>query len=708
MTAPDPTADALARAFIDLLRRDATPDPGLAPDMFDDGLDAIIGTNGEPAVLPVGTTGPSLRPDLVAAAIVLARAIQTREGLLRALRRANPVVLIQTPSGDWADPIEHVVRVCALGIACHVRDGDTARGGSWRPGQREALVFTRDGTTNSHRPDRGNDEVGEAIQAGHAVIGIAPDPSRLLPRDLVRAFETRIETASLDAAVIALVIEAVVGAPPGRTLDHGLARICDLSDLMLSVHSSRGADGSLDRLETILRARYGGPDASPGLADLHGYGEARDWGLALADDLRRWKAGEIAFSDCESSLLLSGPPGCGKTQFALALGRTTGLPVLTGSLGQWQAAREGHLGHTLAAMRTFFDAARRAPCIALIDELDSFGDRSTFADSHTNYSSQVVNALLEILSGAVSLEGVVVVCTTNHPERVDPAIRRSGRLDRHIRIPPPDVEALKGIFRHHLRNDLPGIDLGPLAGQALGLTGADVATVVRRGRSLARRRSGGALSVADLRAGIDGENTPLGEAMRRRASVHEAGHAVAALALGSVHSIALSVRATGGLTEILRSDAPYSATEEDFTCALVVTLAGRAAEEVVFGDVSAGAAADLQAATQAAALMETRYGFSSEYPLVSIGSGDAVDLTRLPWLLRPVHGRLLLAYEQALDLMRVERLALDRIARALLADGFMDDASVRALFRGRAQAPRRRDAGRAVPRRPGPARTDAG
>lgn len=695
MTDQRSTEDVLARTFIDLLRRDAEQEAGPSPEMFDDELDAVIGAAAEHGTSSQLKTPQVVRPDLAAAAIMLARSLETRDGVLRSLRRDSPVVSIAVPSGDWTDPVTRVVRVCALGPARSIRNGDTDRGGSGRLGMREALVFARDGTSSTQRPDKGNDEVCEAVQAGHAVVGVAPDPARFLPSDLVRAAEATIAIAPLDAEAVALAIESVVGSRPRRALDAGLACVCRVSDLRLSVHPSRGADGSLDRLETILRARRGSPDAGPGLEELLGYGEARDWGLDLADDLNRWKAGEIAFSECESSLLLSGPPGCGKTQFAVALGRTTGLPVLAGSLGQWQAAREGHLGHTLAAMRAFFEEARRAPCIALIDELDSFGDRSTFVESHRDYSIQVVNALLEILCGAVPLDGVVVVCTTNNPDRVDPAIRRSGRLDRHIRIQPPDSEALKGIFRQYLGNDLAGIDLGALARQAGGLTGADVASIVRRARARARR-SGTPLGLDDLRTALDGNTPPLGDAMRLRVSVHEAGHAVAALALGTAHSIAVSVQAAGGLTEISRSHASESGTEWDLMNDLVVTLAGRAAEEVVLGEVSAGAVADLGAATQSAALMETRYGFSAEYPLVSLASGGDSDLIRLPWLIRPVHERLWIAYERALDLLRVERLALDRIAQAIVAKGSLDDAELRALFGGKAPASRKRGTRRAA------------
>ena len=119
---------------------------------------------------------------------------------------------------------------------------------------------------------------------------------------------------------------------------------------------------------------------------------------------------------------------------------------------------------------------------------------------------------------------------------------------------------------------------------------------------------------------------------------------------------------------------------------------------MILGDVSAGAVSDLAAATRCAGLMEARYGFSAEFPLVSVGLGDELDLARLPWLLRPVQVRLQAAYDRALDLMRTERLALERLARALFAHGYLDDPEVRALVAGRAaRAPRN-------PAKPAPAR----
>ena len=685
-------SDTLARTFVDLLRRDAAQDHGSLPMPSDDGLEDLLGAS----VKPAAPTPPALKPDLVAAAVMLARAIEPVEGLLRAFRRDNPVVVASVPASDWVDPVEQVVKICALGPACAIRNGDTSRGAYGSVGPREALIFARDGSSaTTHRSNKGNDIVGDAIQAGHAVIGIAADTDRMLPRDLTRSAEHHLTVSSLDPAAVALVIEAAVGTRPSRELDAALAATCDVSDLRLAVHVSRGADGSLDRLEAILRPKRPDLGQGPGLETLHGYSEARTWGLALVEDLKRWKAGEIGFRDLSTALLLSGPPGCGKTQFAIALARSSGLPLRAGSLGQWQSARDGHLGHTLGAMRIFFEEARREPCIALIDEIDGFGDRATFPEDHRSYSVQVVNALLEHLDGAVAREGVIVIGATNYPERLDPAIRRSGRLDRHIRIGLPDRDDLVGILRQYLNGDLSDADLTPVAVKARGMTGADIEAFVRTARGFARQRNTMAMTVSDLLAAINEGQPPLGAATRQRIAVHEAGHGLAAVVSGVAETVALSIDTLGGSTETMVDHASGTGTEADFDGILMMLLAGRAAEEVILGDTSAGAARDLATATRFAALMEARWGFSREFPLVSLGSGDEIDILRMPWILKPVQERLAAAYECALDLMRTERLGLERLARALHEKGFLEDGEVRAHVAGTMPAsPRPRTARR--------------
>src|SRR3546814_617433 len=158
--------------------------------------------------------------------------------------------------------------------------------------------------------------------------------------------------------------------------------------------------------------------------------------------------GGLRWEDVDCGVLLSGPTGVGKTMFAGALARTCGCPLVSASLGEWQAA--GHLGDLLKAMRRTFDEARKcAPCILFIDEIDSFGDRAAFDRHHRDYGIPLVNAFLEELDGVRGRAGVVVVGATNDPERIDPAIRRPGRLDRTIELGLPDAEALQERSEEH-------------------------------------------------------------------------------------------------------------------------------------------------------------------------------------------------------------------------------------------------------------------
>ncbi|WP_049832758.1 AAA family ATPase [Methylorubrum extorquens] len=630
---------------------------------------------GSPSAEPGGSPGP--RPDRAAAAVMLARALQERGDVLQPLAAQAPVVVLRVPSGAWVDAITTVLAACVLDGRQVTRGGGRRAHGSLRR-SRDVLVFARDGQKTSHHATEDNDAVTGAIQAGRPVVGISHDPARLLPRDLVRAADFTVEVGPLDGAGVSLVVEAVAGTRPRSALEDRLAALCDPADLLVFVRRDQDADASTSRLRQGLIARSG-VAGGPRLEDLHGYGEAKAWGLALVDDLRRWRSGTIPFSACETGLLLSGPPGVGKTRFAMAVARSTQLNFLAGSLGQWQGARDGHLGHLLGAMRRFFEEARRQPSLMLIDEIDSFGSREEFRAHHRDYSSQVVNALLELIDGATSREGIVIIGATNHPHRLDPAIRRSGRLERHIHLGQPDADSLRGIFRHYLREDLPALDLRALAQEARGLTGADVETAVRRARGLSRR-AGRPLKPEDLADALRNGRPKLGDELRWRICVHEAGHGLAAVSGGGRHtSVELSVRSTGGMIESQPADRVESPTEDDLEAYLVTALSGRAAEQVVLGDVATGSASDLAAATRCATMMETRFGFSRDFPLVTIGLDDEVDLTRAPFLIRPVADRLKASYERALALMQAERPALERLALALSRRGFLEDAEIRAI-----------------------------
>ncbi|MCD2177364.1 AAA family ATPase [Rhizobium sp. C1] len=213
---------------------------------------------------------------------------------------------------------------------------------------------------------------------------------------------------------------------------------------------------AIERQKSIVEAGEQASLESRAIKPLHietlaGYGPARDWALELKDDLALWRDGTLAWSDMSTKLLLSGPPGTGKTTFARALCNSLQVPLLATSLSHM--LEPGYLGEVLKAMSDAFEVARaNAPSILFLDEIDNIGKRGS-GQKDGDYWNSLVNRALELLDGVGKTEGVVIIGATNLPDRIDPALVRSGRLERHIRIPTPDTDALAGILAHHLGQD---------------------------------------------------------------------------------------------------------------------------------------------------------------------------------------------------------------------------------------------------------------
>jgi ATP-dependent Zn protease len=426
-------------------------------------------------------------------------------------------------------------------------------------------------------------------------------------------------------------------------------------------------------------------DKLPGLS-----GEARVWGEDLVANFARWRAGEIPWRALSASAIFAGPPGTGKTLFAKALARSLAVALHVTSVGTWFATSDGCLGGVTQAMQGVWDRAiadaRAGGALLLVDELDALPDRATM-DSRARewWSSLVAHALTLFDGAATSREGLILVGATNFGTRLDAALVRPGRFDRVIEIPLPSVDDLVAVLQFHLDGALAGVDLKPIVQLGSGATPAVAAGWARgaRARAAAARRD---LVVNDL-VSVVAPNDDRSDADVRRASVHEAGHFVVAADLGR-HAEAVSIIVAGSSGGRTRVDtlATVLPTARDLDLAVIIALAGRAAEEVALGAPSVGAESDLAAATAALASAHASAGLGRS--LVHVApSQEAPGLVGAdPALRRIVDRHLARLYLEAKR--RVERRLADveRVADALQARRFLAADELRALL---AQAPGR-------------------
>ncbi|MGC2778315.1 MAG: ATP-dependent zinc metalloprotease FtsH [Bradyrhizobium sp.] len=441
--------------------------------------------------------------------------------------------------------------------------------------------------------------------------------------------------------------------------------------------------------------------------DVAGVDEAKDELREIVAFLKDPKSYGRLGGRMPKGVLLVGPPGTGKTLLAKAVAGEAGVPFFSISGSEFV---EMFVGVGAARVRDLFEQARaKAPAIIFIDELDALGrarGMGPFAGGHDE-KEQTLNQLLVELDGFDSSAGLVLLAATNRPEILDPALLRAGRFDRQVLVDRPDKPGRIQILQVHLKKAKLAADVDPEKVAALtpGFTGADLANLVNEATLLATRRGADEVGLDDFNnaierivAGLEKRNRLLNPREREIVAYHEMGHAIVAMSLPGtdpVHKVSIIPRGVGALGYTIQrpTEDRFLMTREELENKMAVLLGGRAAELVVYGHLSTGAADDLRRVTDIARSMVTRYGMSEQLGSVAYerdnpsflapgtsrsadygaAAGDAIDAE--------VRTIVTSALERTRKLLQDKRDVLERAARRLLVKETLDESELAALLK---------------------------
>ena len=406
-------------------------------------------------------------------------------------------------------------------------------------------------------------------------------------------------------------------------------------------------------------------------------------------------------------VLLVGPPGTGKTLLAKAVAGEAGVPFFSISGSDFV---EMYVGVGASRVRDLFENARRTPAaIIFIDEIDAVGrHRGAGLGGGHDEREQTLNQLLVEMDGFGSQEGIIVIAATNRPDILDPALLRPGRFDRQITVNYPDIKGREEILKVHARNKPleDSVDLAMVAKTTAGFTGADLANLLNEASLLAARRGKELIGMEDIEdafvkiiAGPKKKTRAMKERERRNTAFHEAGHAIIARLLPTMDPVQqISIIPSGnalGYTLNPPKEDKYSVYKQELKDKIVMLLAGRAAEEIIFGDISGGASNDIQRATDIAKKMVTQLGmseilgpraFSSSHGEVFLGkdfssSQDYSDETAAK-IDAEIHELIAEGYNRAKQLLNENMDKLNFIAEFLLKNEVMDGEQFEAAMTG--------------------------
>ena len=364
--------------------------------------------------------------------------------------------------------------------------------------------------------------------------------------------------------------------------------------------------------------------------DVAGEDEAKENLAEIVDYLHNPQKYTDAGASMPKGLLLVGPPGTGKTMLAKAVAGESGVPFFSISGSEFV---EMFVGMGASKVRDLFKQAKeKAPCIVFIDEIDAIGKKRDGQVGGNDEREQTLNQLLTEMDGFEGNNGVIILAATNRPESLDPALTRPGRFDRRVPVELPDLKGREAILKVHAKKIKPAddVDFHTIARMASGASGAELANIVNEAALRAVRQGRTIVHEADLEesvevviAGYQKKNAVLSDQEKKVVAYHEIGHAlVAALQSHSapVQKITIIPRTSGalGYTMQVEQGDKYLMTKEEIENKIATFTGGRAAEEVVFNQITTGASNDIEQATKRARAMITRYGMSDEFDMVAL------------------------------------------------------------------------------------------
>ena len=545
-------------------------------------------------------------------------------------------------------------------------------------GAQSPVVAIEDGSTVERSIKELAHRVEGLVERGKPVIVGTSRPERL-PADLLALETLRLTLPPINKRMVQVLLEVL--HPTQQILipmdDADLALVPAIH--LAPVFAAETADQAADRLRRIAVKRPA-VSTGPTLDDVHGQPEAVAALRQVARDLHEWRAGRLKWSEVTRSFLLIGPPGTGKSMLAEALAGSSGITFVKTSYSDCQ--RCGHQGDFLRELNASADrAVAGLPSVWFIDEIDSFHKRG---QSTSGYMVGVVNGLLTLLDRVSATEGVILVAATNDVERIDTAVIRAGRYDRHIRVTPPDRSGVRTFLSSALAATVTADHLDRLADQLMGRTGAELIALVRDARTRARAE-GKPFAADHVQAAADAVQLPLAADLMWRVCVHEAGHLVAGHVFGLPAATSARVAPTGG--EVIRPGLPSHTRKSiwGYQCAV---LAGRAAEEVLLGDISSGGgtgvSSDLAQATRLAIEAECGLGFGPTLTWVP----PETPYSLLPEPMRQrIEASLQAVQAEARAAMDRHRTTVERVAGVLSERRELDAAQIADLLSDIVQEP---------------------